>query len=125
MGKNTVSAITRGTTPPIVLNVTNRTFDGCTVYVTIKETPSKNVLKDEELVEITKTGDDLIITPDGEGNCTLAIVLTQEETLKFHAGGKAEIQVRWIDSSGNAYASRIPSFGVDPILQEGVISYEE
>ena len=63
MGKNTVSAITRGTTPPIVLNVTNRTFDGCTVYVTIKETPSKNVLKDEELVEITKTGDDLIITP--------------------------------------------------------------
>lgn len=103
----------RGTTPVFKLNVTGETFAGSTVYVTIRQGS----------YTVTKTGEDLDITPDGD-NSTIEVGLTQSETLLFK-DARASIQIRWITSTGVAAASRIKSFDVDPILLEGEIAYAE
>lgn len=99
----------RGTTPTIVINVTGEDFAGSTVYVTLEQGN----------LELTKT--DAVITPTSEGS-TVAVFLTQEETLMF-GSGVAKIQIRWIDGSGIAKASPIKNINIDPVLLEGVISY--
>ena len=101
----------RGTTPTIVINVTGEDFDGATLYVTIEQ----------GALELTKTGSDVLFTPTEEGS-TVALFLSQEETLAFDKG-KASIQIRWINSSGVAQASPIRTIDVSPILLEGVIEY--
>lgn len=102
----------RGTTPTITINVTGETFDNSTMYVTIEQST----------LQITKTGDDIEVYPTEDG-CTVALFLTQEETLKF-AQGSARLQIRWITSDGVAQASPIKNISVDPILLEGVIEYD-
>ena len=72
-------------------------------------------------LELTKSGNDVLVTPTETGS-TVAIFLTQEETLMF-TKGTAKIQIRWIDSSGIAQASPIKNIEVNPILLEGVIEY--
>ena len=101
----------RGTTPTIVIRVTGEDFDGATMYVTLEQNS----------VEVTKTGTDVIVTPSETGS-VVNIFLSQEETLEF-SKGTAKIQIRWIDSSGVAQASPIKTIQVDPILLEGVIDY--
>ena len=78
----------RGTTPTITINVTGETFENSTMYVTIEQSS----------LQITKTGDDVEIYPT-ESGCTVALFLTQEETLQF-AKGSARLQIRWITSDG-------------------------
>ena len=46
--------------------------------------------------------------------------LTQEDTLKF-APGNAELQVRIIDNSNQALASKIYSINICSILKDGII----
>lgn len=101
----------RGTTPTIIINVKGEAFEDSTIYVTIEQSP----------LQITKTGDDVIVEPTSEG-CRLLISLTQEETLKF-VKGYAKLQIRWINTSGIAQASPIKTINVDPILLKGVITY--
>lgn len=101
----------RGTTPTIIINVIGETFENSTIYVTIEQTP----------LQITKTGEDVIVEATEEG-CRLMISLTQEETLQF-VKGYAKLQIRWINSSGIAQASPIKTIDVDPILLKGVITY--
>lgn len=102
----------RGTTPTIIIRVTGEDFDGATMYVTLEQGN----------VELTKTGEDVLVTATETGS-TVSIFLSQEETLAF-SKGNARIQIRWIDSSGIAQASPIRSIEVDPILLEGVIEYD-
>ena len=102
----------RGTTPSIVINVTGEDFENSTLYVTL----------DQDTTQVTKTGEDVIVTPTDTGS-TVSIFLSQEETLKF-SKGSAKIQIRWIDSSNVAQASPIKNINVDPILLEGVITYD-
>lgn len=101
----------RGTTPTIVIRVTGEDFEGSTLYVTLEQ----------NTVEITKTGTDVIVTPTETGS-VVNVFLSQEETLQF-SKGNAKIQIRWIDSSGIAQASPVKTIDVGEILLEGVISY--
>ena len=58
----------------------------------------------------------------------LRINLTQAETLSFSTKGKnrdVEIQIRCIDSEGNADACDIIHTSVDRILKDGEIEYEQ
>ena len=57
--------------------------------------------------------------------CTRVIAtLTQEETLKWQAGQKVEVQVRAVDSAGYALATKDREVGkAKRILQDGFIEY--
>lgn len=53
---------------------------------------------------------------------TITIKFTQEETLMFDdTAGVAYVQIRGIDTHGNAFATNISYFDVNRILKEGVI----
>lgn len=67
-------------------------------------------------VRFEKSKDDITFE-DG----TVSVKLTQEETLKFTVTGDVEIQIRFTDTSDNAYASNIVQVPVGRILKEGVI----
>lgn len=101
----------RGTTPTITIRVIGEDFADSTMYVTLEQ----------GCTEMTKTGNDVIVTPTEEGS-TVALFLTQEETLRF-TKGTARIQIRWINESGIAQASPIKTIDVSPILMDGVIEY--
>ena len=102
----------RGTTPNINIYVNGTDFEGATLYVTIEQ---KNH-------EITKTGDDVIVSTDSENyDAVVSVFLTQEETLCFQQG-TARIQIRWIYPNGTAMASPIKNINVNPILLEGIIN---
>lgn len=102
----------RGTTPTIVINVTGEDFSGATMYVTLEQGNT----------QLTKTNTDVVVTPTTDGS-TVQIFLSQEETLAF-TNGSARIQIRWIDSGGNAQASPIKAIEISPILLDGVITYD-
>lgn len=103
----------RGTTPTITITCIGETFDDSDLFVTLEQ----------GCLQITKSGEDVIKTVlQGGEDCTVAIYLTQEETLML-TKGSAQIQIRWINNNGLANASPIKSIKVDPILLEGVIEY--
>ena len=100
----------RGTTPTIYCFVKGADLTGKTIYATIKQDDIEIILKDPAC-ERTETG------------CTVSFRLTQEQTLSLPIG-RAEIQLRWINSQGRAAATCIKTFSIDSILQEGEIEYE-
>ena len=55
------------------------------------------------------------------GDKTIAVKLTQEETLKLKSGYKTEIQIKAKLVSGDAVASDIIWQDVDRIIKDGVI----
>lgn len=102
----------RGTTPNINIYVNGTDFEGATLYVTLEQ---KNH-------ELTKTGDDVIVSTDTQNyDAVVSVFLTQEETLCF-SEGTARIQIRWIYPNGTAMASPIRNVDVRPILLEGEIN---
>ena len=109
----------QGTTPIITLNVPKE-FDYCNVVVTV----------DQDGTQVTKESrksDDIEITKhyDEDGNfdySAVAMYLTQAETLGFEVG-IARVQVRWVDFSGNAFATNIGQFKIGESLLDDVIAY--
>lgn len=96
--------IYQGTTP-IIIGTVDVEFDYSNVYATIEQdgvivTKSSRQSND---IEITKNYDE----ETGEFvSSTVAMYLSQQETLKFEAG-KARSQLRWVDILGNAQATDI------------------
>lgn len=110
----------RGSTPIVTITVPNQDFDDCNVYVTIDQDGNQvtKASRTSEDIEITKNYDD-----EGELlSSDIAVYLTQSETMQF-AVGKAEVQVRWIDTNENAYVTDISKFKLERTLLEGVIEY--
>ena len=104
----------RGTTPTHKLNV-NVDLTEARVYVTYKQRGSVIVERNNE--EETNT-----LTINAE---SVELTLTQEETLKFYANEKVEIQIRAIFEDGKAIASNIVSVYTDKILKDGEIVYND
>ena len=102
----------QGTTPTYTLTISGYDLTDKTVYVTVSSRGKK----------ITKTNDDLSIAYS-EGASTIAFQLSQEDTLSLGLG-QAEVQVRFIDSTGNAKATNIANLTVERILLPGVITYD-
>lgn len=103
----------RGTTPEYVLTIDGYDLSDKTVYVTISQRGTR----------LTKTGDDLRVVADDTGS-TIVFLLTQSDTLRL-TEGQADIQIRFIDSQGTAYATDIAQITVGRILFERVIKYAE
>lgn len=109
----------QGTTPIVSITVA-QDFSNCNVFVTLDQ-DGKQVTKssrDSEDVEITKNYND-----SGEfENSTVAMYLTQAETLGFDIG-IARVQIRWVDFIGNAFATDIQTCSITESLLQEVISY--
>lgn len=97
----------RGTTPTNSFSV-DIDLTAATVFVSYEQ---------DGKVIVEKTGADLTITAD-----TIVCELTQEETLRFHAG-RVRIQIRYVTATGAADASNIIQTTAEQILKDGVIEY--
>ena len=104
----------RGTTPSIVLKV-NSDLDlseMSEIWVTLKN----------KSAEKTYTLEQLEVNAEEH---TIGLTMSQEDTLAFETCGslvgKVEIQARFLDEGGLAYASNIASIELSRILKEGVI----
>lgn len=102
----------RGTTPDYILRVKGVDLTDKTVYVTIAQGSKK----------VTMTGDELGIAAEDEDS-VISVRLSQIQTLSLREG-KAQIQVRFIDSEGTAKATNISEVSVSPVLLEKVIEYD-
>lgn len=101
----------RGTTPDFILTVPGVDLTDKTVYVTFEQ----------DYREITKTGDDLTVAYADDAS-TIEVSLTQQETLGWKKG-RADIQVRFIDSDGHAESTETKQVRIDDVLLERVIEY--
>lgn len=102
-----MSGYRRGSTPTHTFNV-NVDLRNATVYVTYSQ---------RGVTIVEKTGEDLTIT-----QTTVALKLTQSETLQF-SNGRVEIQIRYVMADGSADASNIIVADAQKILKDGVITY--
>lgn len=76
-------------------------------------------------IRIEKSKDDITFNPE---KGIISVSLTQEETLKFYQNDyndkythDIEVQIRFIDKTGKAYASNIVDIDLERILKDGVI----
>ena len=98
----------RGTTPTLTFNLPFAASTIKSLYITFADRDNNIVL------EKTKA------------DCTLnakavTVKLTQAETLDFQSRQAVNIQLRVLNTSGDAMASKIYTVQVDRILKEGVI----
>lgn len=104
----------RGTTPNIIITV-----DGDIDLSTMSQ-----IWVTFENKSCEKTYDISKLEIDAE-NHTLGVIMSQEDTLAFktedNKANKVEMQVRFLDNEGIAYASNITSVPLYRILKEGVI----
>lgn len=100
--------MTRGTTPTIVLKLKTE--------LQMKEMKQIWVTLQNLVYEKTFTKETLQILTDN----SIAIQLSQEDTLKF-VEGTIEVQVRILTMSDKAYATNIKTLSIKKILKEGVI----
>lgn len=103
----------RGTTPHYTLTIKGYDLTQMSVYVTIRRC---------DYPVVTLTNDRLTISYDDD-TTSIEFSLSQDETLLFEPGN-CKIQVRFINSDGDAQATEIGDICVGPILQDGKISYE-
>lgn len=98
----------RGTTPNLTFTLPFDSSELAEFWITISQ-------KYENL-KINKTSADCIA--DGE---TIAVMLTQEDTLKFIGDKPVYVQMRALTTEGQALATKIYTCMMGDILQEGVI----
>lgn len=101
-------AFPRGTTPTITFEIDDDNLDltqAKNVYVTIQNGSNK----------LTKTGEDLTI-----GSKTVAVTLTQRETLGF-SNGKIEVQINWTYNDGTRWSSDCVTYPVTKQLLDKVV----
>lgn len=101
----------RGTTPVHTYTVPYKADSIQRVYITYSQ-------NGEPVVE--KTIDDVTISPIDDTSCNVVAHLRQGDTLKFSVG-EATVQLRILDTNGEAYASAEMRMRIDDILKDGVI----
>lgn len=105
----------QGTTPLIELNI-NQDITDCTVYVSLKDVTT-------ETVTTYKNGDDEFVSMSEYGGVTTIMLrLTQAETLALSVG-QIDIQVRFINSDGEAGITNVRRVSNLESLYTEVIEY--
>lgn len=100
----------RGTTPTISLEF-GEDLRGFTLYFTMKATSTS----------LTKTNRDMVIRYVPEISKTLVYIpLSQDDTLRFRAGGSVRCQMRAVKDD-YAIASDIYTIPVEEVLMDGAI----
>ena len=123
----------KGTTPIVSLTidverdeddriVPSSVLDNCNVFVTIDQNGT-------QITKASRTSDDVKITKNYDKNdptrhisTTVAMYLTQAETLGLEVGN-ARAQLRWVNFIDEAFASDIATIKIDESLYEEVIDY--
>lgn len=100
------------TTPTLHLTIENIDLTGQEIYVTLEQGKK----------EITKSGEDLTVTLDGE-DTKIEFTLSQEESASFAYSRSAQIQVNWINQNGARGATNIAQIAVLRNLLDEVIEY--
>lgn len=96
----------QGTTPTLVIHTSGLELEKLTsLYLTIEQNGTI----------LTKRMEDLVIEEN-----TVAVTLTQEETLQF-ISGRYQVQIRAITEDGTAIASPILTRPVFPVLYKEII----
>lgn len=104
----------RGTTPTIPIRVKGIDLTGARLFLTF-ESPTKKQLTLE-------CPGDFTVELDGEDTVGY-VELTQEQTLTF-SPIDYYVQIRWIDSDGNANTTDVQKINVKDVLLKGVIHYD-
>ena len=115
-------ATRRGSTPIIALTVLGEDFSASTVYVTIDqngEQLTKNSNSDSGDMWLSPIYDE---TTGERIGTKINLYLSQDETLKFDVG-KADVQIRWVESEGTAHVSDVQQIEFTRVLLEDVITY--
>jgi len=99
----------RGTTPVVTLTLPADTDLSSVAVMYMSFGQGGKDLFDVDL-------DDLTIDDN-----TVTAQLTQAQTLQLDATQKTQIQLRWRDSSGDAYGTYIVKVSTEAILKDGVI----
>ena len=103
-----------GTTPTLRCSINEYDLTEVTYFITLCN--SKNEKK-----TFTNTDENVVVSYI-EGVSHFDIYLTQADT--FWLGtGVVTIQIRWIDSNNEAYATDEASFNVRPVMLKQVIEY--
>jgi len=100
----------RGSTPTNTFT-TDIDLSGATLFVSYGQ---------DGCIVIEKTGEDLDVSVV-EGETTIVLELSQEDTLKFRADRDVEIQIRYVMPNGSADASNIIKTKFERIIKDGVI----
>ena len=100
------------TTPTITLTVEGADLTGQDVYVTLEQSG----------VELTKSGADLTLSYE-DGDTTIVLSLTQEESAAFDYEKKAQVQVNFINAAGVRDATNIAQISVFKNLLDKVVNY--
>ena len=100
----------RGTTPTFLWNLPFQSSLIKSAEIILKYSDANK----EILIE--KTKDDCIL-----GETSIAVTLTQEETLQFPAQASVFVQLRVLLNDGTALATHSIEIAVDMLLKEGVI----
>lgn len=95
----------RGTTGTLQINLSIPCADIKSLFVTVEQ-GNVSVEKDINKMKISNEG--------------IEVYYTQEDTLSFSVGS-AEIQIRGVTNSGNAFASDVKRINFLKILKDGVI----
>lgn len=104
--------ISRGTTQDIRITIPGWDLTNCDIYVTFKQGSKK----------LTKKMADGVTFAD---NATkLALTLSQRETLSFEDKKPGLVQVRWVDTDGEAQKTQTARFDVDELLYEALLEKE-
>ncbi len=100
----------RGTTPTFTFNLPIEVSTIKTLYITILGSGGNTMhVVEKTLADCTKTEN------------SVAVTLTQEETLGFVESATVEIQLRGVDVTGNAFKSQVFETTAERILKDGVI----
>jgi hypothetical protein len=123
----------QGTTPIVSLTidverdeddviVPSSVLDGCNVFVTIDQngTQITKASRESSDIQITKNYDK--DDPTRHISTTVAMYLTQAETLGLEVGN-ARAQLRWVNFIDEAFASDIATIKIEESLLEEVIDY--
>ena len=103
----------QGTTPALTFQIAGFDASAMTPYVSFKR--GADIL--------TKTGGDVTVVYDSDNDQSVIVCqLTQAETLAMRSG-EATVQMRFIDSTGNAYATTKAQIGVEDVIYKQIITY--
>lgn len=109
----------RGTTPTIRAKIKSdiELSQMKDIWFTIKSSISERTYKYSEGEVLTEEKED----EQGIMQRRVMVMMSQEDTLSFSAG-KVKIQIRFLDASDVAYATKIIEKDMGAILKEGIIS---
>ena len=99
-----------GTTPTFTL-----TFDDDNLDLTSAQNVYVTFHSANKTSSLTKTGEDLVVEEK-----SIAVYLTQEETLAFYEG-QVEIQANWTSATGGRYASNVVTYAFGKQLLKEVL----